>query len=65
MGDVGALFLGLVLSAILHEIKGATAITVVVPRTWRSDFDTAFAILRRLVNKRLIMEADSVICIIG
>ena len=62
MGDAGALFLGLVLSAISIEgaLKGATAITVVVPilALGVPIFDTAFAILRRLVNKRPIMEAD-------
>lgn len=62
MGDTGALFLGLVLSAVSVEgaLKGATAITVVVPilALGVPIFDTAFAILRRLINKRPIMEAD-------
>jgi UDP-GlcNAc:undecaprenyl-phosphate GlcNAc-1-phosphate transferase len=62
MGDAGALFLGLVLSAISVDgaLKGATAITVVVPilALGVPIFDTAFAILRRLINKRPIMEAD-------
>lgn len=62
MGDTGALFLGLVLSAISIEgaLKGATAITVVVPilALGVPIFDTAFAILRRMINKRPIMEAD-------
>lgn len=62
MGDAGALFLGLVLSAISIEgaLKGATALTVVVPiiALGVPIFDTAFAILRRLINKRPIMEAD-------
>ena len=62
MGDAGALFLGLVLAAISVEgaLKGATAITVVVPilALGVPIFDTAFAILRRLINKRPIMEAD-------
>jgi len=62
MGDTGALFLGLVLAAVSVEgaLKGATAITVVVPilALGVPIFDTAFAILRRLINKRPIMEAD-------
>lgn len=62
MGDAGALFLGLVLAAISVDgaLKGATAITVVVPilALGVPIFDTAFAILRRLINKRPIMEAD-------
>lgn len=62
MGDAGALFLGLVLAAISVEgaLKGATAITVVVPilALGVPIFDTAFAILRRLINRRPIMEAD-------
>ena len=62
MGDAGALFLGLVLAAISVEgaLKGATALTVVVPilALGVPIFDTTFAILRRLINKRPIMEAD-------
>lgn len=62
MGDTGALFLGLILSAISIEgaLKGATAFTVVVPilALGVPIFDTAFAILRRMVNRRPIMEAD-------
>lgn len=62
MGDAGALFLGLVLAAISVEgaLKGATALTVVVPilALGVPIFDTAFAIIRRLINKRPIMEAD-------
>jgi len=62
MGDAGALFLGLVLAAISVDgaLKGATALTVVVPilALGVPIFDTTFAILRRLANKRPIMEAD-------
>ena len=62
MGDTGALFLGLVLSAISIEgaLKGATALTVIVPilALGVPIFDTTFAILRRMLNKRPIMEAD-------
>ncbi len=62
MGDAGALFLGLILAAVSVEgaLKGATALTVVVPilALGVPIFDTAFAIVRRLVNKRPIMEAD-------
>lgn len=62
MGDAGALFLGLVLAAVSVEgaLKGATALTVVVPilALGVPIFDTAFAIIRRLINGRPIMEAD-------
>ncbi len=62
MGDTGALFLGLVLSAISIDgaLKGATAITVVVPilALGVPIFDTAFAILRRMIHRKPIMEAD-------
>ncbi len=62
MGDAGALFLGLVLAAVSIEgaLKGATALTVVVPifALGVPIFDTAFAILRRLASGRPIMEAD-------
>lgn len=62
MGDGGSLFLGFTLStlSILGPIKGATIIAVVVPVIVLGIpiFDTAYAILRRLANKRPIMEAD-------
>ncbi len=62
MGDAGALFLGLVLAAVSIEgaLKGATALTVIVPifALGVPIFDTAFAILRRLLNGKPIMEAD-------
>ncbi len=62
MGDTGALFLGFILSVI--SIKGAmksvTVISVALPIVILGlpIFDTTFAILRRLINKRPIMEAD-------
>lgn len=62
MGDGGSLFLGFCLStlSILGPVKGATLFAVVVPVIVLGIpiFDTAFAIFRRLVNKRPIMEAD-------
>ncbi|MBE0449891.1 MAG: undecaprenyl/decaprenyl-phosphate alpha-N-acetylglucosaminyl 1-phosphate transferase [Clostridia bacterium] len=62
MGDAGALFLGLVLSAVSIDgaLKGATAMTVVVPilALGVPIFDTTFAILRRKINRKPIMEAD-------
>ncbi len=62
MGDAGALFLGLVLSAVSIDgaLKGATALTVVVPilALGVPIFDTTFAILRRKINRKPIMEAD-------
>lgn len=62
MGDAGALFLGLVLAAVSVEgaLKGATALTVVVPifALGVPIFDTAFAIVRRYLSGKPIMEAD-------
>lgn len=62
MGDTGALFLGFILSAISIEgaIKSATAIAIFIPllALGLPIFDTTFAILRRIVNKRPLMEAD-------
>ncbi|MDD4377536.1 MAG: MraY family glycosyltransferase [Eubacteriales bacterium] len=62
MGDGGSLFLGFTLStlSILGPVKGATIIAVVVPVIVLGIpiFDTAFAILRRIANKKPIMEAD-------
>ena len=62
MGDTGSLLIGFVLAAISIEgvIKSATTIAVAIPvlALGVPIFDTTFAILRRLVNKRPIMEAD-------
>ncbi|AAM23455.1 UDP-GlcNAc:undecaprenyl-phosphate GlcNAc-1-phosphate transferase [Caldanaerobacter subterraneus subsp. tengcongensis MB4] len=62
MGDTGAMFLGFLLSAISIQgaIKSATAIAIVVPVLVLGVpiFDTLFAIIRRILNKRPIMEAD-------
>jgi UDP-GlcNAc:undecaprenyl-phosphate GlcNAc-1-phosphate transferase len=62
MGDGGSLFLGFMLAGIsvMSPMKGATVIATVVPMFVLAlpIFDTAFAILRRLVNGRPIMEAD-------
>jgi len=62
MGDTGALFLGLVLAAISVEgtLKGATALTIVVPilALGVPIFDTAFAIIRRALHRKPIMQAD-------
>lgn len=62
MGDGGSLFLGFMLASIsiIGPVKGATVLATVVPVLVLGVpiFDTAFAILRRLVNKRPIMEAD-------
>lgn len=62
MGDGGSLFLGFTIAAlsILGPVKGATIIAVIVPLLVMGlpIFDTAFAILRRVINKRPIMEAD-------
>lgn len=62
MGDCGSLFLGFMLASVsvMSLTKSATVIAVVVPVFVLAlpIFDTVFAILRRLVNKRPIMEAD-------
>lgn len=62
MGDTGSLLVGFILATISVEgvIKSATTIAVAVPvlALGVPIFDTTFAIIRRLVNKRPIMEAD-------
>lgn len=62
MGDSGALFLGYFLSvvSILGAVKGAAAIAYFLPvlALGLPIFDTAYAIFRRLINNRPIMEAD-------
>jgi UDP-GlcNAc:undecaprenyl-phosphate GlcNAc-1-phosphate transferase len=62
MGDGGALFLGFMLASvsIIGPVKSATVIATIVPALVLGlpIFDTAFAILRRLLGGRPIMEAD-------
>ena len=62
MGDGGSLFLGLMLAtvSIIGPMKGAAAIATVMPVLVLGlpIFDTAFAIYRRLLNGKSIMEAD-------
>ncbi len=62
MGDGGSLFLGFMMStlSIIGPMKGATVMALIIPILVLGVpiFDTAFAILRRLINKRPIMEAD-------
>ncbi|WP_427337894.1 glycosyltransferase family 4 protein [Caloranaerobacter sp. DY30410] len=62
MGDTGALFLGYMLSviAILGVMKSVAAITIIIPilALGLPIFDTTFAIFRRIINGRPIMEAD-------
>lgn len=62
MGDSGSLFLGFMLASfsIMGPVKGATIVATIVPVLVLGIpiFDTAFAILRRLINRRPIMEAD-------
>lgn len=62
MGDGGSLFLGFMLActSIIGPVKGATIMATAVPVLVLGVpiFDTAFAILRRVINKRPIMEAD-------
>lgn len=62
MGDTGSLFLGFILGAISISgtLKTATAITFMAPilALGLPIFDTTFAIFRRAINKRPIMEPD-------
>ncbi len=62
MGDGGSLYLGFMIStlSILGTVKSATLVAVIIPVLVLGVpiFDTAFAIFRRMVNKRPIMEAD-------
>ncbi|MGF6376030.1 UDP-GlcNAc:undecaprenyl-phosphate GlcNAc-1-phosphate transferase [Clostridiales Family XIII bacterium PM5-7] len=62
MGDGGSLFLGFMMAtlSVVGPLKRSTIIAVVVPVLVLGIpiFDTFFAIIRRMVNKRPIMEAD-------
>lgn len=62
MGDGGSLFLGFMIAtlSVVGPLKRSTVIAVVVPVIVLGIpiFDTFFAILRRVVNHRPIMEAD-------
>ena len=62
MGDTGSQFLGFALAAISTQgaIKSAAAMALAVPILvlWLPIFDTLFAMVRRKINKRPIMEAD-------
>ncbi|QZY55511.1 glycosyltransferase family 4 protein [Crassaminicella profunda] len=62
MGDTGSLFLGYMLATIsvFGLTKGAVAIATIVPvlALGLPIFDTTFAILRRMLNGRPIMEPD-------
>ncbi|HAA43461.1 MAG TPA: undecaprenyl-phosphate alpha-N-acetylglucosaminyl 1-phosphate transferase [Ruminiclostridium sp.] len=62
MGDTGSTFLGFVLavSSIQGLIKGYTAVTILIAVLVLAlpIFDTTFAILRRIISRRPIMEAD-------
>ena len=62
MGDGGSLFLGFMIASlsVVGPLKRSTIIAVVLPVIVLGIpiFDTFFAILRRLINRRPIMEAD-------
>ncbi|WP_026893497.1 glycosyltransferase family 4 protein [Clostridiisalibacter paucivorans] len=62
MGDTGSLFLGYMLAvmSIRGVMKSVTAVSVILPVIILGlpIFDTACAILRRLIKRRPIMEAD-------
>lgn len=62
MGDTGSLLLGFLLGTLSIEgvMKSVTTIAVILPVLVLGIpiFDTAFAIVRRIINKRSIAEAD-------
>ena len=62
MGDCGSLFLGFMIAniSLIQPMKGATILAVLVPCLVLAlpILDTLFAILRRLINRKPIMEAD-------
>lgn len=62
MGDTGSMFLGYALAAISIQgaVKSAAAIAIAVPilALGVPIFDTTFAIVRRAINGKPIMEAD-------
>ena len=62
MGDGGSLFLGFMLAVLSIEgaTKSAAVVATIVPVfvLGLPIFDTAYAILRRILNKKPIMEAD-------
>lgn len=62
MGDTGSMLLGYMLSivAVLGAVKSVAAITLIVPifAIGIPILDTFFAIVRRLINKKPIMEPD-------
>ena len=60
MGDTGSLFLGFMLSVIAVQgaMKSIAAILIPLLVLGLPIFDTTFAIVRRFVNKKPIMEAD-------
>jgi UDP-GlcNAc:undecaprenyl-phosphate GlcNAc-1-phosphate transferase len=62
MGDSGSLFLGFMLAALSIEgaMKSATVVATIAPVLVLGVpiFDTAFAVIRRVANRKPIMEAD-------
>lgn len=62
MGDTGSLFLGYMLAvlSIIGVMKTVTFVTIVIMVFVLGIpiFDTSFAIIRRIINKKPIMEAD-------
>lgn len=62
MGDTGALFLGYMLStiSIIGVLKGAAALSILVPilAIGLPIFDTLFAMVRRALSGKSMMEAD-------
>lgn len=62
MGDSGSLFLGfsIAILTVVGPLKRSTMVAVVIPIIVLGIpiFDTIFAILRRIVNKKPIMQAD-------
>lgn len=62
MGDGGSLYLGFMLAtlSVLGTVKSATVVAMIIPVMVLGFpiFDTMFAIFRRFINKKPIMQAD-------
>lgn len=62
MGDCGSQYLGYLVAcfSVVGSVKSATVVAVLIPGLALSlpIFDTAFAIVRRIINKKPVMEAD-------
>ena len=66
MGDGGALYLGYMIAvlSVISPLKQATVVGAIIPMLTLAVpiFDTAFAMLRRMLKHESIMHADKVLC---